>query len=451
MNKKMIITLSLAVALGILIVAASIFKSSDLDANTLTGTVMGYSNNILSIATNDSLIYTCDAVDMNFNIGDTVTIEYTGILNENYSLEKCSIIDYKPVLEEAPKEVEVTKDEIFGDYYPLAEKLLESMSLDEKIGQLLLVRYPNANQIETLKQYNFGGYLFFEKDFKDKTSSEVKSMISSLQAASRIPILTAVDEEGGSVVRVSSNSNLADSRFKSPSDIYGAGGFDGIREDTINKSKLLYSLGINLNLAPVVDVSTNSSDYMYNRTLKQNTELTSTFASTVINASRGLGVSYTLKHFPGYGSNADTHVGGATDNRSYEEILETDIPPFVAGIESGAEAILVSHNIVSSIDSSHPASLSTSIHKILRDDLDFTGVIITDDIAMGATKDIGDAPVQAVLSGNNLIITTDYEATFTSIKNAVESKVITEDKIDELATRVLAWKYYKSLINDNDK
>ena len=106
------------------------------------------------------------------------------------------------------------------------------------------------------------------------------------------------------------------------------GGFDKIKEDTVKKSNLLYNLGINLNLAPVVDVSTNKNDYIYQRTLKQNTELTSTYAKTVIEASKKGKVSYTLKHFPGYGSNTDTHSGIAVENKSYEEILKNDLPPF---------------------------------------------------------------------------------------------------------------------------
>ena len=324
------------------------------------------------------------------------------------------------------------------------------MSLDEKISQLLLVRYPD-NPIETLENYQFGGYVFFEEDFRDKTKPEVKDMINNLQNVSKVPILTAVDEEGGTVVRVSSNPNLASSKFESPRDLYLSGGFDKIKQDTINKSILLNELGLNLNLAPVVDVSTNSSDYMYKRALGENTDLTSTYAKTVINASKGLGVSYTLKHFPGYGNNADTHTGSVTDNRTYDDIVKNDLPPFEAGINEGAEAVLVSHNIVTNIDSSNPASLSTNIHNLLRNKLGFTGIIISDDLAMGAVSSIDNVAVKAIMAGNDLIITTDYEESFNDIKDAVNNKTIDEGLIDKLAFRVLAWKYYKGLIFENQK
>lgn len=273
-------------------------------------------------------------------------------------------------------------------------------------------------------------------------------MIDELQDASKIPLLTAVDEEGGKVVRVSSNSNLAESPFKSSQELYAEGGFSLIKKDTITKSQLLNSLGLNLNLAPVVDVSTNSSDYMYERTLGQNTSLTSTYAKTVIEASKGTGVSYTLKHFPGYGSNSDTHTGTSIDTRTYDDIFNNDLPPFRAGIEAGAEAVLVSHNTVNSIDSSAPASLSASVHNILRNELGFTGIIMTDDLDMGAISAVDNPAMKAILAGNDLIISTDYETDIEAVKLALDNGILCEPMIDKLAFRILDWKYYKGLMFD---
>jgi beta-N-acetylhexosaminidase len=321
------------------------------------------------------------------------------------------------------------------------------MTLDEKIGQLLLVRYPtDKTAVDIQKKYQFGGYLFFEKDFKDKNETEVKNMIKKVQEVSKIPLLTAVDEEGGIIVRVSTNPKLVPSKFLSPSALYKNGGFENVKKDTINKSKILYNLGINLNLAPVVDISTSSTDYMYRRSLQQNATLTSTFAETVINASKGTNVSYCLKHFPGYGNNLDTHIGSSIDNRTYENILTNDIIPFDAGIKVGAETVMVSHNIVTSIDKDNPASLSPSIHNLLRNELSFTGIIITDALDMGAIKDVGDATVRSILSGNDFIITTDYEVSVNAVKSAIDTGKMNEDIINKLCLRVLAWKYSKGLI-----
>lgn len=340
---------------------------------------------------------------------------------------------------------------IFSDYYNLAYSRLQELSLDEKIGQLLLVRYPGDNGDELIKEYGFGGVVFYEKDFKDKTKKEVQDMIDSLQKVSDIPLITAVDEEGGNIVRISSNPNLRETPFLSPSELYETGGFDKIEDDTKEKSKLLKSLGINVNLAPVVDVSTDENDYIYERTLKEKTNLVSEYARTVIESSKGTGVSYTLKHFPGYGNNSDTHLGTTRDDRNLEDIMSNDIPPFEAGIDAGAEAVLVSHNIVSSIDMANPASLSLNVHTLLRYDLGFTGIIIADDIDMEATSGIVDAIVFAVKAGNNLIVTSDYEDSFNSIKLAIEDGELTEEVIDKLVFKVLAWKYYKGLMFENMK
>ena len=142
----------------------------------------------------------------------------------------------------------------------------------------------------------------------------------------------------------------------------------------------------------------------------------------------------------------DTHKGTSTDYKSYADILKEDIPPFEAGINAGAEAVMVSHNIVFNIDRENPACLSKRINNILRKNLKFTGIIITDDISMKAVSNIQDVTVKAILAGNDLIITTDYEESFNSIKNAISNGVLSEEYISGLAFRILAWKYYKGLM-----
>lgn len=335
--------------------------------------------------------------------------------------------------------------DVFKDYRMQAKENLETLTLEEKIGQIFLVRYPETNGAEILEKYKFGGYLLFERDFKNKTEEEIKNEIVNLQSLANIPLLIAADEEGGKVVRASSNVNLRGEKFKSPRELYQIGGFQKIKEDVKEKSKFLYNLGINLNLAPVVDVTTNESDYIYARSLGEEAVLTSEYAKTVILASKEGSVSYTLKHFPGYGNNLDTHKGTSKDNKSYEEIKNTDLPPFEAGIQAGAEAVLISHNIVTSIDEENPASLSPKVIEVLRNELGFKGVIITDDLYMGAVSEDDEAVVKAVLAGNDLIIVTDYEKSIQDVKNAVGSGRITEERINIMVEQVLAWKYYKGM------
>lgn len=335
---------------------------------------------------------------------------------------------------------------IFGDYYYAARQILAGMTLDERIAQTLMSDYRGTDSVPEMRQYQFGGYIFFAKDFNGKDRTAAQAMISDLQSVAKLPLLTAVDEEGGIVTRVSQNPQLAPSRFASPQALYAAGNLLLIRDDTVSKSKLLYDLGLNLNLAPVVDISTSPNDFMYSRSLGKDAALTAKYAETVIQASKGTGVSYTLKHFPGYGNNLDTHISEAIDARTLEEIQQNDLLPFQSGIAAGAESVLVSHNIVTSIDSETPASLSEPIHQLLRDELGFTGVILTDEITMGALADYEDAAVRALKAGNDLIITRDAVRDFQKIKTAVVSGELDEGIINRAALRVIAWKCYKGLI-----
>ncbi len=422
----------------------------------ITATVLGVDNGNVTVQDKDKIIYTFSLDNLKADIGDSLLIEYTGVLNKNSNIQTNKVINYSVITvsnDEDGIPTDYQDKGIFSNYYILAYDKLQKMSLDEKIGQLFLVRYPDNEQIAVsdLIKYNFGGFVFFAKDFKNKSADKVKSMINTVQKNANIPLLTAVDEEGGTVVRVSSNPLLASEKFKSSQELYNSGGLDLIKDDTIKKSKMLNELGLNLNLAPVVDVTTSSSAYMYNRSLGQSTSVTSDFAKTVIDASKGGGVSYTLKHFPGYGNNSDTHTTGAVDNRSFDEILKNDLPPFKSGIEAGAEAVLVSHNTVNSIDPDNPASLSKSVHNLLRNELSFTGVIITDDLSMGAVSSVDNAVIKAILAGNDLIITTDYKSDISSVKNAIENGSISENFIDRIAFKILSWKYYKGLMFEHQK
>lgn len=429
-------------------------KKEKITTKNITTNVLAKDKNKLTVQDKNNVIYTFDMDSDDIEVGNKVVVEYTGLLSRSNSNQTCKVVDYsktEEVFDENGIPDSYLDNGIFKDYYILAYNKLKTLSLDEKIAQVLLVRYPDSNQKEQLKKHQFGGYVFFEKDFKDKSETEVKKMMKDLQEVSNIPILTAVDEEGGKVVRISSNNQLISEKYKSSSELYQAGGFNKIKEDTISKSTTLNNLGINLNLAPVVDVATSTTSYMYDRTLKEDTEKTKEYAKTVIESSKGLGVSYTLKHFPGYGDNADTHNGTVSDTRGYDDIVKNDLPPFKEGINVGAEAVLVSHNTVNAIDNSNPASLSSSVHNLLRNDLGFTGIIMTDDLDMGATKNITGKTTKALQAGNDLVITTDYLESINDIKDALNNNTISEELINKLAFRVIAWKYYKGMMFDIHK
>ena len=445
-NKKRYILI-----ISIFIIAFTLFLFPNKEKQTpnfLNATVINSNSKTLTIRDNNNLIYTLNLKNNTFLPGDNLVIEYTGLLDENVNL-----LNITPVSQDEEDTAIRTTDSIFDKFKDLANKKLQEMTLEEKIGQILLVKYPDDTNIkQIINDYKIGGFIFFEKDFKDKTTEEVQNMMNSLQKMSKIPLLTAVDEEGGDVIRISSNKKLIETEFLSPRQLYLQGGFDLIREDTKRKSAFLEKLGINVNLAPSVDVSTNSTDYIYNRTLGENASLTSTYAKTVIEASKtNNSVSYVLKHFPGYSNNEDSHKGKVVDTRTLDEIRENDLPPFEAGIKSNAEAILVNHNIVQSLDQNNPASLSANVHNFLVADLAFTGITMTDDLSMKAVSSIENVAVKALLAGNDIIITTDYEQSFNDIKKAVDDGIISEKLINEIAHKIISWKYYKGLMYDKQK
>ncbi len=241
--------------------------------------------------------------------------------------------------------------------------------------------------------------------------------------------------------RVSKYAAFRSEPFKSPQDLYKQGGFEAIQADTREKAALLLGLGINVNLAPVCDVSVNPDDFIYRRSFGREAGETADYVRTVVREMKKAGIGSTLKHFPGYGSNEDTHSGSAVDTRDYKQFLQSDFLPFEAGIEAGAGSVLVSHNIVTSMDEEHPASLSRAVHDKLRESLNFNGVIMTDDLSMDAIKNsTSNAAVLAIAAGNDLLIATDFDGDIPAVLDALNNGTLKEAQIDASVIRILVWK-----------
>ena len=330
-----------------------------------------------------------------------------------------------------------------------AESLVSSLTPEEKVGQLFFARCPQQDAVKDVGAYQLGGYLLFGRDFDQKTADAVIQTIASYQQAAKIPLLIGTDEEGGTVVRVSSDPHLRASKFSSPQKLYQKGGMDAILADTAEKDRLLHALGINVNLAPVSDVSTDSGDFIYARSFGKDAAATADYIGAVVTQMNEDGMGSVLKHFPGYGNNVDTHTGIAVDERPLETFLSSDFLPFQAGIDAGSGAVLVSHNIMTSVDHTLPASLSPAVHQLLRDKLGFNGVVMTDDLAMDAVaqyaKD-GSAAVLAVLAGNDLLISSDYQTQIPQVLAALQDGTIDETIIDAAVTHVLLWKIQLGLL-----
>ena len=355
-------------------------------------------------------------------------------------------------------EPEPTPEELAAEQ---VETLLGSLTLEEKVGQLFFVRCPAENAVEDVHTYHLGGYILFGRDFQDSsgnwlTQEQFTQTIQQYQAAASIPLLIGSDEEGGSVTRASRNPNLfPNGSFHSPQYLFShqQESHNVFSADAWEKNNALLRYGINVNLAPVCDVSTDPSAFIYKRTLGQDAPATAAYVTSVVTAMRDCGMGSVLKHFPGYGNNADTHTGIAEDKRPYEDFINGDFLPFSAGIESGGAmtAVLVSHNIVACMDPDLPASLSPNVHRILREELGFDGVVMTDDLAMDAVAayaEDGAVAVMALTAGNDLVLTTDYRTQIPKVIEAVENGTLDEAAIDAACRRVLWWKQALGLLED---
>ena len=323
------------------------------------------------------------------------------------------------------------------------EVLMDSLTLEQKVGQIFLARCPETGAAEAVQQYHLGGFVLFDRDFEGETPSSMAQKIAGYQGVSHIPLLIAVDEEGGTVNRVSSHKAFRAYPFPSPRALYTKGGLELIHNTEAEKAQLLSGLGINVNLAPVCDITTNPNAFMYRRSLGQSPAVTGEFVADSIQTMGRFGVAAVMKHFPGYGNNADTHTGIARDSRSLETLETEDMQPFFAGISAGGGAILVSHTIVEAIDPEYPASLSQPMNYYLRLAMNFGGVIITDDLSMDAIAaqyGTEEAAVLAVLAGNDLLCSTEFETQYSAVLKACRSGRIPEAVLNEAVERVLRWK-----------
>ena len=323
------------------------------------------------------------------------------------------------------------------------EEILEDMTIEERVGQLFLARCQDATAVKDVAEYHLGGFVLFASDFNGQTPDTLREKLQGYQAAAEIPLIIAVDEEGGTVTRISRYPAFREIPFPSPRSAMKNWGMDGVMTVEEEKCRLLSSLNINVNLGPVCDISTDPTAFMYGRSLGQDAFVTSDFVSQTVAIMADYQIGSVLKHFPGYGNNADTHAGIARDGRSLEELETADLLPFAAGIDAGCGAILVSHTIVEAMDDTLPASLSPAVHTYLRENMDFQGVILTDDLVMQAITDTygaGEAAVLAVLAGNDLLCATDYAAQYEAVYAAVLEGRIGFDTLNNAVRHVLHWK-----------
>lgn len=315
------------------------------------------------------------------------------------------------------------------------QTVINTMTLDEKIKQMFIwnVNGLDSNAYTQFIKTNMPGGLIF---MRGSIGSNLNHITDSIQRSSKFPTLIAVDQEGGVVSRVDRDN------FPSAQDLQQSSIVD-VNNAFDMRSNLLKSLGFNLNFGIVADITTDPNSYVYYRVFGGNSAKVAPLIAAAVKGSTTLS---TLKHFPGHGkTNINSHQMIPQINMSYDQWLQNDALPFKSGIDAGANFVMMGHLIFNQIDDK-PASLSKKWNSILRNDLNFKGVIITDDIKM-LTKsgfDGYEAISQAALSGNDMLLIIESniipDAAYKIVKDLVESGKITLDDLNSRIRRILSTK-----------
>ncbi len=336
--------------------------------------------------------------------------------------------------------------------------VIQKMSLDQKLGQMMIVQFVGpaySLELSTMvKQYNAGAVLIFAANQNIVSKDQLKGLIGQMQADSPIPLAVAIDQEGGYVDRLAA----LDGPRPAESDIGATGDPNVARQAGLRDAQDLASYGINLNLAPVVDVTNVYNSQLDHRTYGNTAALVTKMASAYLSGLQQSGkVLGTLKHFPGLGDVAtDPHVGVPQLTRSQSDLEQIDWAPYRNLIQQGntVHAIMVTHEIVQAVDTTKPSSLSPKVVTgILRDEMGFKGVIITDSLTMEsitAYYDEAQAAALSVEAGCDLLMgastPSDLASMIQGIKQAMSDGQISQQRIDDSVRRILLMKYAMGLL-----
>jgi beta-N-acetylhexosaminidase len=332
---------------------------------------------------------------------------------------------------------------------PIKEKV-KSLTLEEKIGQLAIIGFDgtemNDNIKELIQNYHVGGVIFFKENITSR--SQTLSLVEAMNNynGNAVPLFLAVDEEGGRVSRIPSEY------LKLPSS-----GYIGKKNNEVLSNKVgealgdeVGSLGLNLDFAPVLDINSNPKNPIIgDRAFGNNADLVSRLGLSTMKGIQSKGIISAVKHFPGHGdTSVDSHKGLPLVNNDLTRLRSFELIPFKKAIDNGADMVMVAHILLPKLDSQYPASLSKNvITDLLRKELGFNGVIITDDMTMGAITlnyDINKAAVTSLKAGSDIVLVChDFNKEKTvldSIRNAVNNKELTQEEIDDKVYRILKLK-----------
>lgn len=338
------------------------------------------------------------------------------------------------------------------------EKLLK-MSLEEKIGQLLIIGLEDKVVNDTtrimIEEYKVGGFIYFARNIESNIQLlKLTKDLKSLNENNPVPLFVSIDEEGGRVSRLPKEyRRLPESKiigdFNDPQLSYKYGELLGLRLNTI---------GINLNFAPVLDINSNPNNPVIgNRSFGKTAEVVSTNGIALLKGIESTGVIPTVKHFPGHGDTSiDSHINLPIVNKKLKELKGLELMPFKLAIEENVDMIMVAHILFPELDPLYPSTMSKKIiTELLRKDLGYDGVVISDDMTMGAIIEnytLDGAVLEFLKAGGDIALICHGQdnpiKVINFIKESINNGEITLEEIDEKVYRILSLKE-KYKITDN--
>ena len=343
-----------------------------------------------------------------------------------------------------------TSDLMTSSVTKTASEIFSEMSLSDKIYQMMFVRPEAITGVTTataasdatraaLQKYPVGGIVYSKSNMLSK--EQFASMISHTKSYAKVPLFIATDEEGGKVNRLM--DSVGTTKVDSPYSYKD----NGINTASCNAKIIandMNNLGFNLNFAPVADVWSNPNNAVIaQRAYSNNFREAGNLVDAAVRGFHEGGVCTTLKHFSGHGDTyEDTHTSTAYVSKSRDQLENEELQVFRKGIEAGTDLVMVGHMIVENIDNTAPASLSEKVvTELLRNEMNFTGLIITDSLEMNAVSEHytgGEAAVRAIKAGNDLLLEPkDLNEAVMAVMNAVSQGEITEQQINEHVLRIL--------------
>jgi len=341
------------------------------------------------------------------------------------------------------------------------EKIISGMSLDEKVGQLVIIGFLEDTSEETLKKIiekdKIGGFILFRRNYTSfKELYDLNSLLKKLNKDNPLPLLIAVDEEGGTVSRIPKEGvTMPDANV-----------FGRINDLILTErsgeiiGKQLYSAGINMNFAPVLDILSRSDNALLKRrSYGKDKDIVSAHGVSFIKGLKAEGVIAVPKHFPGHGNtNIDSHNGVPVIDIDKNTMINREIVPFKYAIDKGADAMMIGHLVFPNIDDSgKPVTRSeVFLKEILRKELGFKGVSISDDIEMYAfssgAESIEDAVIESFNAGIDVFVVGHtkeiQERTLNALKNGIINGQISEERLNETLKRIIELKKKYNLSNN---